>query len=571
MLNPLKAFKIKTIGQIITAILLLVATGVVIVSVFTIRETNHMATMWENLNAGPAQKTIALGKLRGALGYNGTIHAFKNFIIRQDRKQIIKTNIALLDVAVALTAYESFGINDAERQALSTLNKVLDDYADAVALAEQMVSNGAGIIDVDKAIDINDAPAILAMNVLEQELKAARDHASDEVQMSVSKVQALVTNEAIAVSTLICVLILLFLRFIIGQLIRPISTLCKALSTLEISSLQDIGGMNQIRDLEGPREIVELATAFNDLATKLSVAADKEGELQTDLREAQKHEAIGHLAGGIAHEINTPSQYIGDNLNFLKDAQGELFTLLEKSLEVTEAARGNAELSDMVNQVDALRDEADLDYLKEEIPSATEQSLVGIGQVSRIVMAMKEFSHPGSKDMSLTDINRNLENTITISRNRWKLIAELTTDFDDALPACPCLIGELNQVFLNLIVNAADAINEKPGRQGLGLINVSTEAKNGNVIIRVRDNGAGIPKKNQNQIFNHFFTTKDVGTGSGQGLAISRDIVVNKHGGSINFESKDGVGTTFIISLPMEAPETAEADDAPPIREAVSA
>jgi len=570
MFTSPNTMKIKTIGQIIAGVLFMVAVGVVVVSVFAVRETYHMANTWETLSAGPAQKTIALGKLRGALGYGGSIHEFKDFVIRRDRKRIVNINIALLDVSVALTAYRSFGANSAEQKALSDLDDVLKRYSAAILLAERMVSNNATIIDVDKAVNIDDAPAILALDTLDRELKAARDHTSRDVQASISRVRALAINEAVAVSVLIGVLIAVFLWFIVGQLIRPISSLSKAMTHLEISSVQDIGDLNQRIDTTGPREISELAIAFKNMATKLAVAADKEHELQTDLLEAQKHEAVGHLAGGIAHEINTPSQYIGDNLNFLTGAQDDVFTLIDKSLTVVDAVREREEFSKMTDQVDTLRDELDFDYLREEIPSATKQSLVGIQQISRIVLAMKEFSHPGSKEKSLTDINRSLENTITISRNQWKLIAELTTDFEEKLPAIPCLAGELNQVFLNLIINAADAINDKPIRQGLGAIHVSTVTNNGHVVIRVRDDGAGIPKKIQDQVFNHFFTTKKVGAGSGQGLAISRDIVVKKHGGSINFNSEEGVGTTFIIRLPKERVENSDLENCPPTIEAES-
>ena len=161
--------------------------------------------------------------------------------------------------------------------------------------------------------------------------------------------------------------------------------------------------------------------------------------------------------------------------------------------------------------------------------------------------------------MSLADINRALENTLTISSNEWKHIAEVTTAFDEALPAVSCLAGELNQVFLNLIVNATHAIRERQGRDGMGRINVSTETDGDHVIIRVEDNGTGIPKGARDQIFNPFFTTKEVGQGTGQGLAIARDIVVKKHRGKIIFDTKTGKGTTFTVRLPIRAVEAAQA------------
>jgi signal transduction histidine kinase/HAMP domain-containing protein len=291
---------------------------------------------------------------------------------------------------------------------------------------------------------------------------------------------------------------------------------------------------------------------LSDVTTLLS-AQSRALQLEKELHQAQKLEAVGQLAGGIAHEINTPSQYIGDNLRFLTDAHEDLFGLLNKSLTLADAAREKPDLMQMTAEVDALCEELDLEYLKQEIPSATEQSLSGISQVSRIVLAMKEFSHPGNREMSLSDINSALENTITISRGEWRHVAEMTTSFNEALPAVMCLPGEVNQVFLNLIVNAAHAIAEKQNGEGLGTISVLTEPSGEDVIIKVSDTGNGIPTDVRDQIFNPFFTTKEVGQGTGQGLSIARDIIVNKHGGNISFESQAGEGTTFTIRLPVRA------------------
>ncbi|MBT8002361.1 MAG: sensor histidine kinase [Rhodospirillales bacterium] len=308
-------------------------------------------------------------------------------------------------------------------------------------------------------------------------------------------------------------------------------------------------------DWQSNDEIGVVVKSFNHLMVRRRQAEQEKENIAGELREAQKLEAVGQLAGGIAHEINTPSQYIGDNLKFLSDAHEDLFSLVEKCLVLTEAAGGRDGLSSLANDVNALCDEIDLEYLREEIPSATKQSIAGIGQVSRIVLAMKEFSHPGTKEKSLADINRALENTITISRNEWKHVAELTSTLDDALPAVSCLAGEINQVFLNLIVNAAHAITEKQNGSGMGQIKVSTRTDGENVIIRIGDDGTGIPEEVQDQIFNPFFTTKELGQGTGQGLAISRDIVVKKHGGTISFDTEAGKGTTFIVSLPIRGAE----------------
>lgn len=286
--------------------------------------------------------------------------------------------------------------------------------------------------------------------------------------------------------------------------------------------------------------------------------------LQHELRDAQKLEAVGQLAGGIAHEINTPSQYIANNLKFLADAHAALFTLTKRCLGLIDDHKVDAGFAARAQEIDALRREADLDFLMDEVPLATEQSIYGIEQISRIVLAMKEFSHPGVEEKVPTDLNRALENTITISRNEWKHVATVETDFDGALPAVFCLPGEITQVFLNLLVNAAHAIGAAGRTAGEGRIRITTTAEANTVAIRVEDNGTGIAKSIRDKIFHPFFTTKDVGKGTGQGLAIAHDIIVNKHGGSIRFETRTGRGTTFIVTLPIQdipAPRTTGTED----------
>ena len=318
-----------------------------------------------------------------------------------------------------------------------------------------------------------------------------------------------------------------------------------------ISEIQNIGELGKRLDTRGPAEISELAGAFNTMFSKLDASLKSEQILQDELREAQKLEAVGQLAGGIAHEINTPIQYIGDNLRFLEDAQESLFRLTEECLALVKAAEDFDALQPKIRSIRSTEADVDLEYLYKEVPLSLEQSLDGVGQVARIVLAMKEFSHPGSKEMTVTDINRALENTLTISCNQWKHVAEVVTKFDKSLPATPCLPGELNQVFLNLIINAAHAIEVAADRQDMGRIVITTESRDGFTIISVEDDGAGISEDIQDKIFNPFFTTKDVGLGTGQGLPIARDIVVNKHGGRINFETTPGKGTTFTVKLPV--------------------
>ena len=280
--------------------------------------------------------------------------------------------------------------------------------------------------------------------------------------------------------------------------------------------------------------------------------------IEVQLRHAQKLEAIGQLAAGIAHEINTPTQYIGDNTRFTRDAFGDLTALIGLYEKLLKAAREQAVTPELLQQVEAQRQVADLDYLLGEVPKAVSQSLEGVERVATIVRAMKEFSHPGTGQKSAVDLNHAIESTITVARNEWKYLAEVVTHFDPSLPPVPCLAGEFNQVILNLIINATHAIADVvgDGSKGKGTITVSTQNLGDWVEVRVQDTGGGIPQKIRGRIFEPFFTTKGVGKGTGQGLAISRSVIVDKHGGTISFESQEGQGTTFIVRLPLNVPDT---------------
>lgn len=285
--------------------------------------------------------------------------------------------------------------------------------------------------------------------------------------------------------------------------------------------------------------------------------AEKEREMmEVHLRHAQKMESIGRLAAGIAHEINTPIQYIGDNARFLKEAFSELGQLLLKTGELIEAAKSNPATCDLAENLDAAGQKADLSYLTTEIPKAIEQSLEGVERVAKIVSAMKEFSHPGTEEKILIDLNKAIESTLTVTRNEWKYVADVVTDFDSTLPMIPCLPAELNQVFLNLVVNAAHAITDATAqnKKGRGTITVLTRNAGDEVEVRISDTGAGIPENIRERIFEPFFTTKQIGKGTGQGLAIAHAVVVDKHGGRIDFETEVGKGTSFIIRLPKNPP-----------------
>ena len=283
--------------------------------------------------------------------------------------------------------------------------------------------------------------------------------------------------------------------------------------------------------------------------------------MERQLLQAQKLQSIGQLAAGIAHEINTPTPYVGDTLRFLDDATADIFRLLEAHEKLLASAKAAGVDADGISAVESATEDTDVEYLRVEVPKAIQQAIEGTKRVTAIVQAMKEFSHPGTGQKQAIDLAQAIRSTITVATNRWKYAAKMEVDFDPDLPAVPCLAGEVNQTVLNLIVNAADAIAEAipEGSTELGLIKVATKHIPPWAEVRIQDSGPGIPKEIQDRIFDPFFTTKQVGEGSGQGLAISYRAIVEKHGGKLTFESKEGQGTTFIIRLPLGSSEESAA------------
>jgi signal transduction histidine kinase len=278
--------------------------------------------------------------------------------------------------------------------------------------------------------------------------------------------------------------------------------------------------------------------------------------LQAQLMQAHKLESIGQLAAGIAHEINTPMQFIGDNLRFVQEAATAFLQLFQTNDRALATAHQRTLTAQDDQALAEAKEAADFDFLVERLPGSVESALEGVRRVAHIVGAMKEFSHPGKSAKSACDLNRELETTITISANVWKYVADMERRFEPALPLVSCHPGEINQVVLNLIVNAAHAIGDVvgDGSAGKGTITVSTAAHDGHAEIRVSDTGTGIPEHIRHRIFDPFFTTKDVGRGTGQGLAIARSAIIERHGGTLDFETELGKGSTFIIRLPLEQP-----------------
>jgi PAS domain S-box-containing protein len=290
------------------------------------------------------------------------------------------------------------------------------------------------------------------------------------------------------------------------------------------------------------------------------ITAIKAGErerqmMEVQLRQAQKLESIGQLAAGIAHEINTPMQYVGDNTRFVMDSFAAIRRVLGCHKELLDAARANAITPELLARCGEILPPEDLDYYCEQIPVAIGQTLEGVERVSKIVRAMKEFSHPGGKEKTPADLNQAVESTVTVARNEWKYVADMKLELEPKLPPVPCFVGEFNQCVLNLVVNAAhaigDVVKKNPGTKGQ--ITVQTRRDGDHVAVRVTDTGTGIAEANRSKVFEPFFTTKDVGKGTGQGLAMIYGSVVNRHGGTVTFETEVGRGTTFIVRLPLKS------------------
>lgn len=307
-----------------------------------------------------------------------------------------------------------------------------------------------------------------------------------------------------------------------------------------------------------PRFDVDNSTLIGSIHIARDITTRKEAEkeqkkLQSQLLHAQKLESVGQLAAGIAHEINTPTQYVGTNIDFLDESFRDVGKLMGQFQALLQAEKAGTLSPQQFQDARQAMDDADWDYLATEIPTAIGQSRDGVKRVSSIVRAMKEFSHPGSKEKMAINLNTIIQTTITVATNEWKYVAEVETDLDPDLHSIPCLSDELGQVILNMVVNAAHAIAEQLGGNlegRKGKITLVTRQDEEWVELRISDTGAGIPEAIRARIFDPFFTTKEVGKGTGQGLAIVHDVVVDKHQGTISVESEVGVGTTFIIRLP---------------------
>jgi signal transduction histidine kinase len=392
---------------------------------------------------------------------------------------------------------------------------------------------------------------------------------------------------AFAVNVVVSSLILLFLA---GHFVRPIRRLTVAVSRTEdfspipVVSSDEVGVLTSaynrmlahVKDLIGnieamsrrEREILAQANATLEQRVKerteelsltnsrLQQEMDERTQIEIQLRHAQKLESIGRLAAGVAHEINTPIQFVGDNVTFLKQTFADLLALdqVQRTL-IGKAA--SLEESDLAELREA-EENADVEYLREQVPRAIASTQDGIARVAKIVQSMKSFAYPDQGQKTTADINTALSNTITVASNELKYVADVETDFGD-LPPVPCFLGDINQVALNLLVNAAHAVADVVNKVGgKGKICVRTRHEGDEVVVSISDSGTGIPEKIRERIFDPFFTTKGVGKGTGQGLALAHSVVVKKHGGSLSFETETGKGTTFHVRLPLHGEAVSE-------------
>jgi signal transduction histidine kinase len=398
-------------------------------------------------------------------------------------------------------------------------------------------------------------------------------HGTIAVELSTARASAsqrTVTWIAIAVGGVAVVIGVIAAWLIARSLVRRLHRLSSAAAKVSSGQLDGPHLADESHDELGTlarafdRMVNQLGELFEDIrqrTTELSRTnqqlvqeMSERAKIEIELRHSQKLESIGRLASGIAHELNTPLQFVNDSCHFLRDAMDDLLSLHLRSQAIVSAVHsGQVANHEVLPALAAARETADAEYLEGEIPAAIQRATSGLERMASIVKSMKEFSHPG-QDRAAADINRGLVNTLAIARNEYKYVAEVRTELGD-LPPVLCQLSEINQVFLNLVVNAAHAIGDRvKGTTERGEIAVRTWQDRDAVNISITDTGGGIPETIRDRIFDPFFTTKEVGRGTGQGLAIARSIVVDRHRGKLLLDTTVGVGTTFTIVLPIDEP-----------------
>lgn len=305
-----------------------------------------------------------------------------------------------------------------------------------------------------------------------------------------------------------------------------------------------------IRDEDN--QVLYIQGILMDISERRNIQKERD-IMEVRLRQAQKMESLGQLSAGIAHEINSPTQFLGDSLHFLQHSFGDVVQLMEQYEQLRCAAESQHLLQHERALIHDVMTPTEKAFLLREIPRSLERALKGIQRITDIVWAMKEFSHPGTTEPVAADLNKAVKNAVLVAKNEWKYVAEMQLELSETLPLVQCVPGEINQALLNLIINAAHAVKEKRSddKGAKGVIHIQTRVEEDVAVIDIADSGCGIPVDIQSRIFDPFFTTKDVGKGTGQGLTIVYNIIVHTHRGKISFESEAHAGTVFHVMLPL--------------------